>query len=479
MNWLNIVLIILITFLIVSCGQQEKEKENEWITLFNGKDLSGWEANENQGSFKVVDSMIVANGLRSHLFYVGDGKDSVNFKNFELSADVKTHHLANSGIYFHTAHQKEGWLEQGYEVQVNGTHKGAGDYKEVKKGGSLYGVRNLYKAFIPDSVWYNLNLRVEGKRIQIRLNDQLVVDYTEPANISGQPGKKGLSSGTFALQGHDLESTVFFKNIKVRILPDTPAASNAVAVTNTAPDRILDYQANHFAFIDQHIHTGGAFSIDSAMQSFYQTGINLGLVVDAANLEKGKENDALLDHLKKYSHLPVFLGIFHNNLQAPGNVPETTTKQFDYAIGDITIFKNTKGQDVDILRDENIGDKEAFMNAYVKAITEGLDKGGIDIWATATLLPESLAGEYDKLWTTDRMTKVIDAAKRNNTAIEVNNKLRIPSIAFLKLAKEKGCLFSTGGLFQENQMAEPDYVYDVIDQCKLTYKDIYIPGNSN
>src|SRR5687767_5732941 len=152
--------------LLTSCTQEKKN--DEWIMLFNGKDLSNWEANENPESFKVVDEMIVANGLRSHLFYVGEGKEPVNFKNFELNLDVMTHHLANSGIYFHTGHQKEGWLDQGYELQVNSSHRGAGGYKEVKKGGSLYGVRNLYKAYTKDSVWYNFNLRVYGKHIQIK-----------------------------------------------------------------------------------------------------------------------------------------------------------------------------------------------------------------------------------------------------------------------------------------------------------------------
>ena len=78
--------------------------------------------------------------------------------------------------------------------------------------------RNLYKAFTKDSVWYNMNLRVDGKHVQIKINGQLVVDYTEPVNTSRQEGKKVLSSGTFALQGHDPERTVYFKNIKIREL---------------------------------------------------------------------------------------------------------------------------------------------------------------------------------------------------------------------------------------------------------------------
>jgi len=467
--------LMLLLLLLIGCNQ-EKQK-GEWIALFNGKDLSNWEANENQGSFKVVDGMIVANGLRSHLFYVGDGKEPVNFKNFELNMDVMTHYLANSGVYFHTAHQKEGWLEQGYELQINSSHHGAGDYKEVKKGGSLYGIRNLYKAYTKDSIWYNLNLRVVGRNVQIKINDQIVVDYIEPINASIQQKKKVLSGGTIALQGHDPESTVFFKNIKIKNLEDIQPEPVA-ADTGTMP-RILDYQSNHVAFIDEHIHTGGSFNIDSAMRSFYRTGINLGLVVDIEKLEEGKENETLNDHVKKYVHLPVFLGIFRNNLQDLAGISSNTLSLFDYVIGDITRFKNSKGQDVNILKNENIGDKDAFMNDYVKAITKGLDAGALNIWATATLLPESLAGEYDKLWTTERMTQVIDAAKRNGVAIEVYVPKKIPSISFIKLAKEKGCIFSSGGMFQENFMSEPVYLYEVIDQCQLDYKDIYVPGNPN
>lgn len=232
-----------ILLLLITCTSENKK--DEWITLFNGKDLSGWQANENPGSFKVVDQMMVANGLRSHLFYVGDGKSPANFRNFELSLDVMTHHLANSGIYFNTAHQKEGWLEQGYELQVNSSHRGGDGYKEVKKGGSLYGIRNLYKAYTKDSTWYNFNLRVEGKRVQIKINDQLVVDYIEPSSPSRQQAKKILSNGTFALQGHDPESTVFFKNIKVKTLPDNSAQGTPVVVDDIAP-KILDLPSKPF-----------------------------------------------------------------------------------------------------------------------------------------------------------------------------------------------------------------------------------------
>jgi hypothetical protein len=463
----------LFVLILGSCAEEPAE---EWVELFNGKDLSGWQANESPGTFKVVDGVLIANGLRSHLFYVGNDDKPAVFKNFELTFDAMTHHLANSGVYFHTAHQKEGWLETGYELQVNSTHHGAGGYKEVKKGGSLYGVRNLYKAYTKDSVWYQFNLRVDGKHIKIKIDDQLVVDYTEPGTTSSAENKKTLSSGTFALQGHDPESTVYFKNIRVKRLPDTPSATKLNAADDSS--KILAYQANHFAFIDYNIPTENPFNIDSALAAFYNTGINIGLVMEAEKLQPGKETQTLAAHVRSYSKLPVFLGISKSGTTSLEHIPEQTLATFDYVIGDLTRFENSAGQKVDIVKEINIGEADAFMDDYVKAITIGLDNGDFDIWSMATILPQSLSEEYDKLWTTARMTKVIEAAKRNSVAIEVNNSKRVPSITFLKHAKEKGCLFTTGGLYKEYKMSQPDYFFEVIDQCKLDYKDIYIAGNT-
>jgi hypothetical protein len=53
------------------------------------------------------------------------------------------------------------------------------------------------------------------------VNGKQVVDYTEEANPERPPNMKGrlISHGTFAIQGHDPESKVIYKNIKVRVLP--------------------------------------------------------------------------------------------------------------------------------------------------------------------------------------------------------------------------------------------------------------------
>jgi hypothetical protein len=190
------------------------ERSAGWQLLFDGKSLDGWKASENQGTFSVQDGELVVFGKRSHLFYTG-AVNGANFRNFELSLDIKTFPKANSGVYIHTAFQETGWPDKGYEVQVNNTHK------DVKKGAGLYAIKDNLEAPAKDGEWYTMVVRVEGKRIQTFVNGKQIIDFTEPSPPAPPPNMKGrmLSSGTFAIQGHDPESKVVYRNIKVRVLP--------------------------------------------------------------------------------------------------------------------------------------------------------------------------------------------------------------------------------------------------------------------
>lgn len=74
-----------------------------WISLFDGKTLSGWKSNEEKSNvFSVVDGAIQVKGGRAHLFYTGDVNDA-EFENFEVKLKVKTTKGSNGGFYFHTA----------------------------------------------------------------------------------------------------------------------------------------------------------------------------------------------------------------------------------------------------------------------------------------------------------------------------------------------------------------------------------------
>ncbi|MGN6211385.1 3-keto-disaccharide hydrolase [Parafilimonas sp.] len=186
-----------------------------WVSLFDGKSLNGWKVGDNASTFSVDSGRIKVNGKTAHLFYEGPVNNH-NFKNFEFKADVMTRAHSNSGIYFHTQFQQGGWPEKGYEVQVNNSHT------DWRRTGSLYGIDDVKEVIAPDDVWFTEYIKVQGKHIIIKINDKTVVDYTEPDNIEKPANGIGrfLSNGTFALQGHDPGSTVYFKNIMVKPLAD-------------------------------------------------------------------------------------------------------------------------------------------------------------------------------------------------------------------------------------------------------------------
>lgn len=206
--------IVALSLLVVSAGARGDDKAADgWISLFDGKTLEGWtRAEENPDSVQVEDGKIVTHGPRCHLYYTGKVRGA-NFKDFEFKAEVMTLANSNSGIYFHTQYQKEGWPEKGYEVQVNNTHR------DPKKTGGLYAVKDVFEAPAKDGEWFSEHIIVRGKHITVKVNDKVVVDYTEPENqdIPKMPGRK-LSSGTFALQAHDPGSTVYFRNLMVKPL---------------------------------------------------------------------------------------------------------------------------------------------------------------------------------------------------------------------------------------------------------------------
>ena len=192
----------------------DAEKSAGWQLLFDGKSLDGWRASDAPGTFSVQDGMIVVHGPRSHLFYTGAVAQH-DFRNFELKVDLKTFPKANSGVYFHTQWQEVGWPNKGYEVQVNNSHS------DPSRTGGLWGIQDYMKVVVPDGQWLTLTTRVEGMHVRTWIDSTLVSDYTQepvPARPQGLE-QRLLASGTFALQGHDPQSIVHFRNIRVLVLP--------------------------------------------------------------------------------------------------------------------------------------------------------------------------------------------------------------------------------------------------------------------
>lgn len=194
-------------------AQSQAEKEAGWISLFDGKTLNGWKASTPE-TFKVENGSIVTDGPKSHLYYMGPVENH-DFKNFEFKIDIMTKPGANSGVYFHTRFQASGFPDSGFEVQVNNSHD------DWKRTGSLYDIVDFAHKYAKDNEWFTMYIKVYGRNVQVKVNDDEVINWTQPAAYVAPEGHPGrfISDGTFALQVHTQGDILYFKNIRVRPLP--------------------------------------------------------------------------------------------------------------------------------------------------------------------------------------------------------------------------------------------------------------------
>jgi hypothetical protein len=205
------IVVLTVSLSIAAFAAAADKTEEGFIRLDDGKTIKGWKISENPESWSIKDGAFVANGNRSHLFYIGDDKP---FKNFELRVDVLTRPGSNGGIYFHSEFQDVGWPKYGFEAQVNNSY-----IKDPQKTGSLYAVVKVLDDNAKDDEWYTETVIVKGNKIVIKVNEKVVVDYTEPADYKpADDYPRKIDEGTFALQAHDPGSTVYFKNIRVKRL---------------------------------------------------------------------------------------------------------------------------------------------------------------------------------------------------------------------------------------------------------------------
>ena len=161
--------------LLIFLASCQTKPSGEWEVIFNGENLDGWKkATENPESITVEEGTIKCSGERSHLFY--DGK----FKNFEFETEVKTLEHSNSGIFIHTEYQGDGWPAAGYEIQINNTYRGTGNYIERKKTGSIYSIRNIYYPLVNDNEWFKMRVKVVESKIEVFVNGIKVNEYIQP-----------------------------------------------------------------------------------------------------------------------------------------------------------------------------------------------------------------------------------------------------------------------------------------------------------
>ena len=180
----------------------------DWVSLFNGSDLSGWVAVGNE-KWTVAEGVIHGVTLTDGYGYL---KTEKSYRDFHLSLRFMCQGSGNSGVFFH-ADFKPGTADvsQGLQFEVDctiGRHTG-GLYGDGR--GWVVWPSPENETVVRKGEWNEYLLRVEGNRYVSRLNGVTLVDFTDPRPRS--------FDGAIALQLHSGgEGDMKFKDIWIRDL---------------------------------------------------------------------------------------------------------------------------------------------------------------------------------------------------------------------------------------------------------------------
>ncbi len=338
------------------------------------------------------------------------------------------------------------------------------DNGERAKTGSLAGLRPVYKRFVPNGSWCKLRASVRGARVEVRLNGMKVVDYTAEAPFD---------PAAVVLKGPRHS----FRNLRVR--PVSGAGSGALPPRDDVSHRIDAAIYRGIPVADLHVHLKSGLSLEQAAAKSLRDGIPYGLAVNCGKGFPTETDDAARAYFDSIKGQPVFVAMQAEGREWTEMFSHEVIRRFDYVFTDSMTWTDNRGRRMRTWIPEEVGpipDPQEFMDVLVTRAVGILCEEPINIYANPTYLPDAIAKDYETLWTDARRKRVIDAAVKNGIAIEINNRYKLPSASFIKMAKASGAKFTFGSNNTGPQdLGRCEYGLQMIEECRLEPRDFWIP----
>ncbi len=159
--------------------------QSEWISLFNGKDLTGWFVRGN-AAWSVQDGVLVGEDGMGHIYTYITASDFEAKGMFRISGE-----RTNSGFYFRAnpPENNPDGFPRGYEAQI--CHNQDAYTGWLWKPGTPTGKAS--KLLTKDGEWFSYKIQAIGDKIKFWVNDEMVMTHEDDE----------FKSGHFAIQGHN------------------------------------------------------------------------------------------------------------------------------------------------------------------------------------------------------------------------------------------------------------------------------------
>lgn len=234
-----------------------------------------------------------------------------------------------------------------------------------------------------------------------------------------------------------------------------------------------------FPIYDLHVHRSDKQDGETIVKKARQAGLKcVGIMENIAPWGIRTDKD-LQKYYREVRPLGCLVGL---QPVAPGwtrNLSRELIDRADYILMDpqYMVNGNRYGDTLEVW-DHNcyVPDEEAFMKRnmeYYLEILEGSEP--LDILGWPLLLPFCIERDYYRLWTHERMERIIDACRARNIKIEINDLAHTPHAEFILMARNKGIKFTFGSDTRDHRSFRLDYCKNIATLCRLTADDFWIP----
>ncbi len=197
----KLIIPIIVLLLVVSCSKKEN-----FQSIFNGQDLTGWKIYGTEKWYVEDGQLVCESGPDKQYGYLATDKF---YKDFELQLEFKQEADGNSGVFFRST--IDGTKISGWQVEVAPPNHDTGGIYESYGRGWLVQIPDEKETILKPGKWNSMTIIAKGNRVETFLNDEKMVTLVDD--------KIGAANGSIALQIHDGGGIkVRWRNIKIKEL---------------------------------------------------------------------------------------------------------------------------------------------------------------------------------------------------------------------------------------------------------------------
>ena len=260
-------------------------------------------------------------------------------------------------------------------------------------------------------------------------------------------------------------------------VPPKPSGQPTMAKADQVPTKPSGQPT--MAKADYHVHAKGGLTLEDALRRSRDTGIYYGIAINGGLGQPAQNDAALAAFLREMEGKPAYKAMQAEGREWVRMFSKATLERFDYVFTDSMTWTDDKGRRMRLWIVDEVGvieDPQRFMDTLVDRAVGIFANEPIDIYVNPTYIPDQLAAQYDTLWTPARMKKIVDGLAANGIAMEINNRRRIPSEAFIRLARQAGVKFACGtNNAGAADLGRNEYCAEAIREQGLRPEDFWTP----